>query len=180
MIILDIETTGTNPVRNCLLSIGAVDYDTGSEFYGECSITPGKLIHPKAMEINGFREEDVAPGVKLTPGMLYQKFIFWAAQVPDKLIAGQNVGHLDIPFLEEIHAECFGPYVSFPFGYRSLDLHSVSFAVFGVSLNHREICERLCLPGEPKPHHALSGARSERDCFRALFGMLKKNEQLIL
>lgn len=57
----------------------------------------------------------------------------------------------------------------------TVDLHTLAFAIFGISLSHSGICKTLGLPVEPKPHHALYGARSEAAAFKALFAMLKKD-----
>lgn len=167
MIILDIETTGTDAKLNCMLSLGAIDYDTGQEFYGECSIYEDSRVDDIALEINGFSREEIQPGKKQPAHILYLKFFQWADALPDKLLAGHNIGHLDILFLEELHKEYMDE-SPWPFGYRTLDLHSVAFTKLGKSLNHPGICKELGLPPEPKPHNALTGARSERDAFKLL------------
>jgi len=169
MIILDIETSGTDPRRHCMLSLGAVDYDTGEEFYGECSVYVDSEIDPVAMEINGFKQEDMQPGKKQTAHGLFHKFHFWAQQFPNKLLAGHNIGHLDILFLEHLDSLYTQYHLPWSFGYRTLDLHSVAYTVLGKSLSHENICKELGLPVEPKPHNALNGARSECAAFRELF-----------
>jgi len=171
MIIVDIETCGIDPRTNCMLSLGAVDYDTGRDFYGECSTYPDTLIDPVAMEICGFDIKDVQPGKKQLAHALYASFVRWArGSCADNVLAGHNVGHFDILFLEHYHMASIG-LGKFPFSYRTVDLHSIAFAVFGKSMKHSDICLALGLPAEPKPHNALSGARSERDAFRELFAM---------
>jgi DNA polymerase III epsilon subunit-like protein len=167
MIILDIETTGTDPKRHCMLSLGAVDYETGAEFYGECRVYKASLIDPIALGINGFTEQEAKNPAMQFAYELYEKFLKWSEQFPDKLLAGHNIGHFDVLFLEEYH-RLVNPEQKFPFGYRTLDLHSVAFAKLGRSLSHESICEALGLPKEPKPHNALAGARSERDAFKLL------------
>lgn len=173
MIILDIETTGLDPKRHCMLSLGAVDYDSGEEFYGECRIYQNSEIDMKALEINGFKKEHIwsmENPEKREAHFLYWDFAQWASKhnPPGKiLLAGHNIGHFDILFLEHYHQR-FEP-EPWIFGYRTLDLHSVAFTVLGRSLSHAGICEALGLPTEPKPHHALHGARSERDAFKRLF-----------
>lgn len=174
MIILDIETTGLDPKRHCMLSLGAVDYDSGLEFYGECTAYSDSEIDPKALEINGFTRdqlrEDYITSNKPPAHFLYWDFAQWASRHNPPgtiLLAGHNIGHFDILFLEHYHQR-FEP-EPWLFGYRTLDLHSVAFTVLGKSLSHAGICEALSLPTEPKPHHALHGARSERDAFKRLF-----------
>lgn len=167
MIILDIETTGTDPLRNCLVSLGAVDFETGEEFYGECRIYHDSEVHPIALQINGFTEEQIYNPARPPAHELYDCFLVWSERFSDKLIAGHNVGHFDILFLEKLH-KILPQETKWPFGYRTLDLHSVAFKVLGKSLSHERICDALGLPVEPKPHNALSGARSERDAFKLL------------
>lgn len=170
MIILDIETTGLDPKRNCMVSLGAVDYSSAEEFYEECSIYPHSKVDPIAMSVNGFKLEDIQPGEKQVPYIVYWNFLKWAQQFQSPLLlGGHNVGHFDVLFLEALHEEFPGS-DPWPFGYRTVDLHSVAFAKFGESLSHEKICLKLGLPVEPKPHNALLGARSERDAFKLLLG----------
>lgn len=167
MIVLDIETTGIDPKACSMLSLGAVDYDTGEEFYGECHVFTGAIVTEIALNINGFTLEEIHDASKPSPLNLYIRFTEWANKFSDKLLAGHNIGHFDILFLEECHQRIANA-GKFPFGYRTLDLHSVAFAKLGKSLSHEGICDALGLPREPKPHNALAGARSERDAFKIL------------
>jgi len=186
MIIVDIETTGLDPKRHCMLSLGAVDYNTGQEFYGECSIYHDSLVDLTAMDINGMNINQHMPIARgdFTPGLkqkrfaheLYWQFVQWATHhatesellVNGMILAGHNIGHFDILFLEH-YAKSFNS--PFPFSYRTVDLHSLAYFVFGKSMKHSEICTALGLPQEPKPHHALEGARSEYQAFKKLFAV---------
>lgn len=166
MIVLDIETTGTDPKKHCMLSLGAVDYDSGEEFYRECRIYPGSFVSDVALSINGFSESDIRDERLPLPHEVYEEFLTWSEESQDKMLAGHNIGHFDVLFLEELHLRIND---KFPFSYRTLDLHSVAFAKLGRSLSHAGICDALGLPQEPNPHNALAGARSERDAFKILF-----------
>lgn len=170
-IVTDVETTGISPHKNSLLSIGAVNYVTGDEFYGECYSPVSKLINPAALKINGFTWEQATDPSKDSPIELVQKFFDWSVQFhPKPVMMGHNVGHFDILFLEEIYSESLLS-TPFPFSYRTIDLHSLAFGKFKESLTHERICELLGLPKEPSPHNALSGARSERAAFQALLSL---------
>jgi DNA polymerase III epsilon subunit-like protein len=168
MIILDIETSGISPYKNGMLSLGAVDFNTKEEFYGECKLTEGREITPIALEINGFTVEQVNDPNKQSDVELYLAFCLWA-QKREPLLAGHNIGHFDILFLEEIHTRLPFEGEKFPFPYRTIDLHSVFYALYKESLSHDKICDRLGLPCEPKPHNALGGAKSEAEAFHTLF-----------
>lgn len=167
MIVLDIETTGLDPRKACMLSLGAVDYDSGQEFYGECRVYPWSDVSPVSLEINGFTLDQIHDCSKPKAVDLYIDFYKWSEQFPDKLLAGHNIGHFDVLFLEHYH-QLQGVVGKWPFGYRTLDLHSVAFAKLGKSLSHEGICEAMGLPKEPRPHNALTGARSERDAIKLL------------
>lgn len=171
MIIVDIESSGLDPKEACMLSLGAVDDESGEEFYEESSLYVTSTVSEEALRINGFKLEDIQPDKKQPAHMLYWEFLDWSMQFKDKTLGGQGIGHFDVLFLEEYH-KMIPSDIKWPFGYRSLDLHSVAFAVFRQSLSHKAICERLGILPEPIPHHALEGARSERKAFKELFRQL--------
>ncbi len=167
MIILDIETSGLSPLKNGVLSIGAVHFKSGSEFYGECQLEEGREASLQALAVNGFSEQEIRDHRKDNSHQLLAKFIYWASQFADgKILGGHNVGHFDILFTEEVFGRFFDG--KFPFSYRTVDLHSIAYAKFGESLSHEQICVKLGLEPEPKPHNALEGAKSEAAALRIL------------
>lgn len=166
MIVTDLETTGLDPKLHCMASLGAVDYDTGEEFYVECHVPDGKLIDAGALAVNGFTIEQLKDFSKPSPFQAYLRFVKWTEN-RDRVLGGHNVGHFDILFLEEIHKDIVGA-GKFPFSFRTVDLHSIAFAKFKESLTHAQICVKLGLTPEPKPHNALEGAKSEYHALRAL------------
>lgn len=178
MIILDIETSGLDPRRHCMLSLGAVDYDTGKGFYGECSLYLDSEVDDYALEVNGFKREDTMPGMKQSAHYLYRDFAQWCdVTQPIKenrsyVLAGHNIGSFDLLWIKHLHDTHWtgSPWL---FGYKTVDLHTVAYAAFGESLSHSDICRKLGLEPEPKPHNALHGARSERDCLKLLLPMLR-------
>lgn len=175
MIILDIETSGVSPQENGVLSLGAVDSRSDAEFYMECKLRHGAIAHPRALEINGFSDEEIRDHRKPTDIEVYEKFLWWTEEIKNHygytkpiVLAGHNIGHFDILFLEEIHTRSEMQQLKFPFPYRTVDLHSLAYGRFGESLSHEEICIKLGLQPEPKPHHALYGARSEKEAIKLL------------
>ena len=176
MIIVDIETTGlhTGPFRNDMVSLGAVDFETGEEFYGECKAHPDGEISQYALDLNGFTIEQVRDPNKQLPIELIDKFIKWSAG-REQLLAGHNIGSFDIKFIKDYHDfyyEHTTPdqkhLVEWPFGFRYIDLHSVAYAILGKSLSMDSICDELGIEREVMPHNALNGAKKEAECFKLL------------
>lgn len=171
LIVLDLETSGLNPERNSMVSLGAVHYQSGEEFYGECRVQPMSKIDKFALAINGFTEAQVTDENKQKPEDLYVKFLQWASKWENVLLAGQQVGSFDILFLKHIHETShLTQTTKWPFGHRSLDLHSVCFAKYNKSLGLDGILETIGLSPEVKPHNALNGAKLEAEAFKLLIG----------
>lgn len=98
LIVIDLETSGDNPVEHQILSIGAVDFTTRETFYGECKLNAWDKYMPEALAINGFTVEQIYDPTKPTPLKLYSDFLNWA--VPrNGLLAGKTSGRLTYNFL---------------------------------------------------------------------------------
>jgi DNA polymerase-3 subunit epsilon len=181
MITLDVETGGLIATQHALLSIGAVDYTTGDEFYIECRAGSALELDDKALAVNGFTREQALDPAKPFRDVAYVRFLDWC-KGRDCLVGGQQVGAFDLNWLKQVHvytesaakAENYVHYedikgiTAWPFGHRSVDLHSVAYAKLGKSLSLDGILQALGLTPEPKPHNALTGARLERDAFKLL------------
>jgi DNA polymerase-3 subunit epsilon len=171
IIVLDIETSGLNPERNSMVSLGAVHYQSGEEFYGECRVQPMSKIDDFALTVNGFTKEQITDESKQKPEDLCVSFLQWASKWDKVLLAGQQVGSFDILFLKHIHETSHLTLTTkWPFGHRSLDLHSVAFSRYSKSLSLDGILEAVGLKAEVKPHNALNGARLETEAFKLLIG----------
>lgn len=180
MIIIDIETSGLDPHRHSLLSLGAVDYDSGESFYGECRLCAGREIEAAALAVNGFTEEHIHRSDALLDVELYARFCSWVTTNNyTSLIGGQQVGSFDILFLREVHNRAGNAVGKWPFGHRSVDLHSVAFAKFGESLGLDGILQKVGLNPEPKPHNALVGAQLEREAFKRLLGLVDTSQTVM-
>ncbi len=179
MIIVDIETTGLDPTKNSIVSIGALDFSNPeNQFYGECRPLDGTVIDKKALEINGFSAEDLNRKNKSCQE-LTEEFLNWAEKIEEKILAGENVW-LDAGFLKK-SAERIDR--KWNFGHRLFDLHTLSY--FHHLLQNKDLIKKksnlsldetlkyVGLPQEPRPHNALTGTKMEAEAFSRL--IYKKN-----
>lgn len=168
MIILDVESSGIDASTHSILSIGALDLDEPTnQFYDECRIWDGAEVQDKALEINGFTQEEVRDASKKTEAELITAFMAWVTDRPkDRTLAAQNVS-FDYEFVR--HA-CMRAGIDFPLAKRTLDVHTlawmhmVSHGVTPPLDNHHSslssgAIQTYCgIPEEPQPHNALTGA----------------------
>lgn len=180
MIVIDVEASGIDAYKHSIVSVGGVDFDTpGKQFYEECRIWDGAHIMDEALAVNGFTQEQIIDANKQTPDELIKKFITWALSCGEHTFAGQNPS-FDRDFLR-VTAERAG--INWPFAYRTLDLHSITFADMvkrGIvppvinnrtDLNSDKIMKYLGIPEETHPHNALNGAKIAAEALsRLLYG----------
>jgi DNA polymerase III epsilon subunit-like protein len=180
MIVVDVETTGTESHKHSLLSIGAVDFDDQTRrFYGECRMRDGAHIIEKALEINGFTLEEINDSQKMSEGELAEKFCSWAIESEDHTLAGQN------PYLDQDFIRMAAEYahIDYPLAKRTIDLHTVCWmhiiqhgntpprAKNRSDISSGFICQYVGIPEEGKPHIGLNGALWEAEAFsRLLYG----------
>lgn len=178
MIVVDMESSGLDPNKHSLLSIGAIEFENPqNQFYGECRLFPNAHVDPDALAINGFTEEQIKDSSKITDEELVTKFIDWALRCEEQTLAGQNVS-TDRDF---IRASAARYHMNWTFAYRTLDLHSVAYLHHikrGVeiplknkhsALDLDNISKYCGMPEEPTPHNGLRGALLEAECFSRLF-----------
>lgn len=163
MIVLDVETSGTDPEVHSLISIGAVDWNSDAEFYICGKVWDGAEISDEALAVNGFTREQITNpdyGVPFPSEMLayFERWVRWLYPEGQVVAAGHNVGSFDMQFLKPM--TCWS--------HRSVDLHSIAFAVMGQSLKADAIYRALGMPEEPKPHNALTGAKWEKSALKKL------------
>ncbi|MDP3992253.1 MAG: 3'-5' exonuclease [Nanoarchaeota archaeon] len=180
MIVVDLETTGLNPERNSIVSIGAVDFfNPENQFYGECKIWPGAQVDSLALEVNGFSIEEVTNPEKESLGDLLVRFFEWAGKIKFRILAGHNTW-FDSSFLLAAAEKHRVPWI---FPRRIVDLHSEGFTThvkkgFTMPFNKDKpdltsgyIHTFAGLPEEPTPHNALTGAKMEAESFsRLIYG----------
>ncbi len=180
MIVVDVETTGLDPKKHSILSIGAVDFSNPSNaLYCECAPWLGAKIDQKALSVNGFILDWISidsPKLQKSLDHAIAEFFDWASSIGDKTLAGMNVD-FDRNFLKA-SSERYNR--KWPFGYRVNDLHSLCYSHMlkkgitvplkdGVSdLWSDRVHAYVGLPEEPKPHNALTGAKMEAEAFSRL------------
>ena len=181
MIVVDVETSGTEPQIHSILSIGAVDtLHPERRFSAECRIWKGAKYEDEAFAINGFSLEKIQDPEKPEEGKIVADFIDWAMRSDsDHTLAGHNPS-FDRDFLR---AAAKRSHINWPFPYRTFDLLTLSYMhlvqkgepipqVNGhIGLNSNA-CHALCgLPPEPNPHLAMNGALWEAESIhRLLYG----------
>ncbi|MBI2673046.1 3'-5' exonuclease [Candidatus Woesearchaeota archaeon] len=174
MIVVNVGTTGTNPEKHSIVSIGAVDFlDQTNQFYKECRIWEGAEITEKALEINGFSIKDITDPNKASLEHTINLFLEWTGYIADKTLGGYNPS-FDMGFLKN-SAERYG--LKWSAGYRTVDLHSLSYSehlILDVNMPIKDGKSDLSLdktlnfvglPNQPRPHNALTGAKLEAEAF---------------
>ena len=168
MIVLDVESTGLNPLKHSIVSLGALDLENPTNrFYEECRVWNGAEIEDEALAINGFSREAVTDTARKSEAELIASFVTWACDKPsNRMLAAQNPS-FDLEFVQ---AACARAGVDCPFGKRTIDVHSLVWLHMSergiepptdklrssISL---DVALQYCgVPAEPKPHNALTGA----------------------
>ncbi len=176
MIVVDVETTGTEPHKHSLLSIGALDFEHPErQFYEECRIWDGAHAEEKALEINGFSRASIIDPNKKTDGDIVKEFLNWIGP-EERMLIGHNVS-FDRDFLKYT-AERY--HLNWPIIHRTIDLHSICYFHMvrrGVNIpknrhhldiNSRTVSIYVGIPEEPNPHNGLNGAKWEAEAFSRL------------
>ena len=179
MIIVDCETTGLEPYRHALVSVGAVKYEEQHKtFYSEMKPIDGTEISERALEVNGYSYEYLQ-AIETTTTEALRKFGKWVnweveASYPMHFIGGFNT-HFDAEFINVSYQRVIesGSYMSPPyFDFHYLDLYSVFQSKIGPmehpGIGLKRICEYLGVKPEPEPHNALNGAKKTAECLRIL------------
>lgn len=178
MIVVDIETSGVDPVKNSILSVGAVDFSRPEDqFYEECRLREGSSYDQVSLEIAGFTVEQINDSKKKSLEELLKNFLKWTENINDITLAGHNI-QFDVRFLDHSF-RLYG--MRWIFGYRSVDTHTLVYAQYlsrGLDLpsnNNRSaitsdiVFNYVGLPDEKRPHNGLNGAKMEAESISRLF-----------
>lgn len=149
MIVFDAETSGLDPEKASIVSIGAVDFNNPRDmFYGECRIrhlrtgpfwnavygtsyrvlgrlpTYGAQVQTGALKVNGFTLREITMVPKSAHDDLMRDFDGWLQPKADRTLAGENVTNFDLPFLASAFKSAG---IDTHFGHRAVDMHSVFY-----------------------------------------------------
>jgi DNA polymerase III epsilon subunit-like protein len=167
--VIDLETTGLDPQRHSIISIGAVWPGVKSnDFYVECAPWKGAAIDPAALEVNGEREKELLAR-PVSEQQAVVAFLGWLNG--PVAVAGMNPASMDCVMLKAAIAR-LGGWIC----HRSLDLHSLAVAYAfrrGLPVPPRgfatdQIYQLIGMEPEARPHHALVGALMEAEAFALL------------
>ena len=189
MLIVDVETTGLNPNKHSIVSVGALYFLTPeNQFYEECRIWDGAEIDFNALQINGFSKKEIIDPNKKSLEEVIKQFIKWIQPFEDKTIAGENPA-FDRDFLI-ISAEKYR--LNLGLSYRTIDLHSICYThqlarglvpprhMNRTNLNTDNILDYVGLSKRKGIHNALTDVKLEAEAFSRLIhgkNLLKEFEK---
>jgi DNA polymerase III epsilon subunit-like protein len=182
MIVIDVESSGTDPYKHGLLSVGAVDLQhPEQQFYSECRLREDAHVMDEALKVNGFTMEDISNPTKEGEDILINAFLAWINNREEHTLAGQNPS-FDRDFLKFAAERAK---IKWPLAHRTIDVHSVCYThmkLRGIEppvlngrtdLNSTKIQEYVGIPEEPHPHNALNGAKVAAEALSRLLNNKK-------
>ena len=170
MLVIDVESSGLDPKKHSIVSLGALDLENPSnQFYAECRVWDGAEIDEDALRVNGFTEAELTDRNKMTEEELIRNFIGWAESITNRTFCGQNVSFDRDMTKAAAHRANF----DWKFAHRTIDTHTLAYmhmikaslpAPIDVehhrsTLNLDAILNYCGIPDEPEPHNALTGAK---------------------
>jgi len=176
IVVVDLETSGLDPLRHGILEIGAHRLADGNEFSCAVRLADAMEYDPGVFRINGITEAEARSEDRMSEAAALSEFFLWLGEGHRDTIAGSNP-KFDHDFLKVVAGkEGFGKW---PFGRHLFDLQTAAVTYLIAtgtevpnSLSADSIYRALGLPEEPKPHKALRGAQHEAHAFRVIFGRL--------
>ena len=152
MIVVDIETTGMEPDRHSIVSIGAMEYENPeNRFYKECRMDEDRKIDKKSFEINGFTKKEVTDKKKPTVKELLEDFTEWTKKIKERTIAGDNIW-FDIGFLEYNFEE---KGIKSPFKKEYVELHELTPLLKEMPWSLDIVLNMVGVPPRDGTHNAL-------------------------
>ena len=153
--------------------------DPANTFFIECRAFDGAKIVDEALAVNGFSRAQATDPQKPSEAEAIHKFIEWTQNLADISLAGQNVSY-DRDMLR--YAAQRAGHTSDPFAHRTIDSHTLAWmhmvkrgltppvdpAKRHSALNLDAVLQYCGIPEEPKPHNALTGAKSHAEVISRL------------
>jgi len=180
MIVVDIEMSGTDILKNGIWQIGAIDTDDPEKYFlDECRIDDDEETDDEAMSACNFTEERLRDKNKQSQKELLDKFFTWCeySKIKNCICQGPQV---DTAFLK---AKASKHNVKYPFHWRAFDLHSMASLkykeIYGhilISDNHSDMSLAkiifFCgMKDNRTGHNALEDAKLTAECFvRIVYG----------
>ena len=180
MLVVDVEDSGVDYQTCSIISVGALDLSRPEhQFYKECRIWDGAHIEPGATAVHGQSDAAITDPSKQSEADVTHKFLAFAETLDDRTLAGQNVS-FDRDFLKAAAARA--GHTAWPFAHRTIDTHSLCYMHMvkrGLTppidpvkkhsaLNLDAVLNYCGIPEEPKPHNALTGAKSHAEVISRL------------
>lgn len=150
---LDIESSGLDPTINEILDFSASKNGVELSF----KIKPRRIhtAHPKALEVNGYTEEEWADAISIE-----EAAPLISAFLADTIIVGHNV-RFDVGFITEFLKEAG---ITTRFDYHLVDTCTLAYVFLAKdgleSMSLESVCKFIGIPPEPKIHRAINGVRS--------------------
>lgn len=167
MLIIDVETTGTDPVKDRIVELGVIClYPNAKQVRWTGRFNPGMPIPKEASDIHGITDADVAgsPAFSVAAPSLSRTF-------SGKDIAGYSLWRLDLPIVDEELRRC---------GFK-LDLSAArvidSFGIFSKKEPRKlaDAVRKFCGREHDGAHGAMADAEATKD---VLFAQLMAYEDL--
>src|SRR3989338_3464145 len=178
MLVVDVEASGTEPLKHSIVSVGALDLaNPTNRFYEECRIWDGAHIMDEALAVNGFTKEQITDKKKQTEEALVKSFLACVLPISEHTIAGQNPSF----DRDAIHKAAERYHLNWPLAYRTIDLHTACYfhmtkrgvkppvAKKRIDLNSDKIIKYVGISVEQRPHNALNGAKVAAEALSRLF-----------
>lgn len=199
MIVVDIECSGLDFVKNGIWQIAAIDMKSGKQFISEGRIddedeilmsADPKSIYPtkSVLDVVGKTMDQLKDRKKQPQKELIQEFFKWLENSDEKSFICQNP-QFDWGFLT-VKARKYG--IKIPFHFRSFDIHSIAQAKYfqlkgrflmdgdHSGMNLTKVLKFCGMKDERKKHNALDDAKLTAECFsRLIYGkpMFKEFEK---
>lgn len=183
LIILDIETTGTDILTHSICDLGAVKLNDDLNVYDKFK-TPNYIrpftdsYDPEAMKVHNIPIEKITSNKTPHFKEVSQDFNDWVGDFSSCMLASWGVS-FDMTFLETSYNRVRCPWF---FGYRYLDIRTLAHWEmnkynFDDSLSLKEVCSYYNIPFEAHKYHtALGDAEMEARLLKKIVSLTKHND----